>query len=315
MVRISVMELTKTLFGEEESVIGTTVIDIEDRWFNARYRDMVAADAVPIEARRLRSSNSFFSKGHLRLWVEVMSVDESNERQICLLPPSEPAPFQLRVVIWKVTQVVCLEEGVVPDLFVVGRHVLDNGVPLRQETDTHFSADDGAGTFNWRFLFDLMVPCRDPRLLLQVWDRNLLTRHDSLAEVTLDMTRDFIRARKSNCATEIPRGTVHVMHPALPGEARGLLEVQAVLLPSGEAATRPVGSGRDHPNEDPFLDGNDPHLVEHRDFIRNLEIVKNVKDLGSSLYAGFKGMVIIYAVGTVLGALVFFAFTIFIVTR
>eukprot|EP00971_Amphidinium_carterae_P126167 2499384-Amphidinium_carterae.1 len=46
-----------------------------------------------------------------------------------------------------------------------------------------------------RFLFDIWLPCRDPRLVFQVWDHNLLEASDSIAEVALDLSKDFRSAR------------------------------------------------------------------------------------------------------------------------
>merc|ERR1711879_640217 len=41
-------------------------------------------------------------------------------------------------------------------------------------------------------------------------------------------------------------------------------EMQGVIIHGMEARTRPQGWGREEPNDDPFLDPNDPHLEKGR---------------------------------------------------
>eukprot|EP00435_Cladocopium_sp_Y103_P061092 s839_g22.t1 len=95
---------------------------------------------------------------------------------------------------------------------------------------------------------------------------------------------------------------------------RGVIDLEAILLPADEVRERPAGVGRDEPNQDPFLDPNDPHLVAHRSRfsatnekiryetmvakgllgmklrewsgIANLKIVKSAKALAGGLLAG-----------------------------
>jgi len=133
--------------------------------------------------------------------------------------------------------------------------------------------------------------------------------------VTLDLSKDFLRARKENAAVDLPRGAVRLTHPAFPGDVCGVLELEGQLLPEDEAVMRPVGAGREKPNEDPFLDGEDPHLKAHRDYIANLAITKGVASLGRNLFAGMKMMTYLYIAASVIGGLVFCATTIFMITK
>lgn len=315
MLEVSVVELVPGMFGgvAAETPIGSTVIDLEDRWFNQRYHSMVKEDAVPIEARELHTQDSSFSRGHLRLWIDMMTGEESQARKLATLPSTEPFPFQLRMVIWKVTHIE-MANGEVPDIYVSGRHELDDGTKLEQRTDTHFGADDGMGTFNWRLIFDLKVPCRDPRLMLRVWNDKFIT-DDPLAEVTLDLSRDFLRARRENNVIELPRGSIRLTHPAFPGDVCGVLDLEGLLLPQDEAVMRPVGAGHEEPNEDPFLDPEDPHRKAHRDYMGNLAIVKNVQALAGGIFMGAKIMTVLYILGGAMGSIVFVITTIVTLTK
>jgi len=315
LLEVTVVELVQGLFGGTagEKAIGSTVIDLEDRWFSQRYRSMVEEDIVPIEARELHRRDTSFSRGHLRIWVDLLTAEQSQARKLAALPCTDPLPFQLRIVIWKVTNIDEVD-GQVPDIYVSGWHKLDNGQVLQERTDTHYGVDDGIGTFNWRLIFELKVPCRDPRLLLRVWNDKFIG-DNTVAEVTLDLSKDFHRARQENAAIELPRGAVRMTSPSFPGEVCGILELEGLLLPRDEAALRPVGEGREEPNEDPFLDPDDPHLKAHRSYIGNLAIVQNIQALGQSLFMGMKLMTMLYALGGVFSGLVFVVTTIIALTR
>merc|ERR1712046_560183 len=108
----------------------------------------------------------------------------------------------------------------------------------------------------------------------------------------------------SNDVVEIPRGTIPLCHPSFPGERRAILDMQGLLLPAEEAEHRIVGEGRDEPNEDPFLDPEDPHLKEHRNFVGNLAIVQNLAFAGQLIFSGVKWVTILYTMGTVIGGLI-----------
>merc|ERR1740121_2458926 len=127
-----------------------------------------------------------------------------------------------------------IKDGEQLDIYVTAKHVLDNGQELICKTDTHYDASDGKGTFNWRFIMPLMAPCQDPKLQLRVWDDNLLG-DDPLAEVTLDLAKDFHAARQHFNCIEIERGTIRLTHPAFPGQVRCELDLEAKLLPQADA--------------------------------------------------------------------------------
>jgi len=300
-LHVSIFEQQAGVLGGGEEVIGTTIIDIEDRWFHPTYHEMISSEAVPIETRNLHTTDSYFGRGHLRLWIDIMTTEQGNTQPLIRLPSADPAPFQLRIVIWKVSQ-VSLRDGEKPDVYVVGEHKLDDGTTIRKQTDTHYGCDDNLATFNWRFLFDVTVPCRDPRLQLFLWDKNFISFSEPMAEATLDLTRDFLQARKTNTAQELPRGHVKFMHPSFPGHVRGILDIEGMVLPLEEALLREVGEERNEPNEDPFLDGEDPHILAHRSAVG--DVAGTLKYVGGFLFAGFGMMTAMYVLAAVAGAVV-----------
>lgn len=76
-----------------------------------------------------------------------------------------------------------------------------NYLCLLKETDTHWRAKGGKGSFNWRMKFqvELGPRCRAtkfPYLTLQMWDRDILKWNDCIAECMLDLGTYFRRAYK-----------------------------------------------------------------------------------------------------------------------
>ena len=50
-----------------------------------------------------------------------------------------------------------------------------------QETDVHYRTSTGDGSFNWRMIFELELPCKNPLMTFKVFDKDILTRNDYLA--------------------------------------------------------------------------------------------------------------------------------------
>lgn len=54
---------------------------------------------------------------------------------------------------------------------------------------------NGKGSWNWRFKFVVTVPCKIPRLHIQMWDKDVFKWSDCIAEAVLDLKDLFKRAR------------------------------------------------------------------------------------------------------------------------
>eukprot|EP00928_Gymnodinium_smaydae_P071948 TRINITY_DN55405_c0_g1_i1.p1 TRINITY_DN55405_c0_g1~~TRINITY_DN55405_c0_g1_i1.p1 ORF type:complete len:1356 (-),score=179.29 TRINITY_DN55405_c0_g1_i1:30-4097(-) len=242
-------------------IIGHTTIDLEDRWFHPRFNKMVTTGVTPIEARRLVKEGSGFARGYIRMWVDMISAQDAQDFPALVLPDASPQEFELRIAIYKVTDIQTLDGGLACAQ-VVAKTSLDDGTVLKQITDQHKCSDDIA-TFNWRFIFNIMIPCKEPRVKFMLEDAGMMST-DMLAEVTLDFSADYTEATEG-AEVILPKGKVKLVHLAFPGQTRAVLEMEGKLLSKAEATQRKVGLGRDEPNEDPFLDPQDPHLLKGRE--------------------------------------------------
>ena len=72
-----------------DELIGTTEIDIEDRWFSKNWRSL---KHVPIETRNLYNPSSSLSQGSVKLWVEIYPR-ESKLPPIWAIAPKPPMVF------------------------------------------------------------------------------------------------------------------------------------------------------------------------------------------------------------------------------
>jgi hypothetical protein len=139
--------------GRQE--MGSTVIDLEDRWFSSAWRDKsMAIGQKPVEWRTLLLKTSRASQGSLRIWVDIMEVDDrfTNPAVDISRPPG--IPYELRLVIYSGTKLPCQDEfSAQNDAYcsvqLIGECDDNDGSPFEstQVTDTHWrcQAEDPGG--------------------------------------------------------------------------------------------------------------------------------------------------------------------------
>jgi hypothetical protein len=217
-LEISVMD--KDDIGSDD-LIGKTVIDLEDRWFDSRWQQMGRAnrimptddpnnlrwDTKPLEVRSLFAPTSNNPQGNFTCWLDILSPAEASA-----FPPDEVAlpprqVFEMRIVIWKAKDVPAQD-------LLGGQNMTDMYVQVRPEgcaeqtTDTHWRAKKGKGSFNWRMIFDVELghntrSMKFPYLSLQLWDKDLLKYNDCICESTFDMRKYYEKAYRKNCAVKL----------------------------------------------------------------------------------------------------------------
>jgi hypothetical protein len=182
-----------------DDFIGETIVDIEDRWFDKRWHSLGMSQQTderlvprPVEDRTLHSPTFFGSCGQLRLWIDILTPGDAAKYPKLDITPPPPRPFQLRVIIWRARNVAAGDAMTnMNDLYT--RCWIEGQRP--QETDTHWRAKGGKGSFNWRFKFDIELPYDHPVLTFQLWDRDILKWNDCIAEASVDITPFFRKAR------------------------------------------------------------------------------------------------------------------------
>lgn len=110
------------LVGKDE-LIGTTTIDIEDRFFSPEWRALSQRvsggvgstgppqQCWPIETRTLRDNGSFKSRGQVQCWVDVLQKAEARAHPPIEIAMAPPQDFELRVIVYKTRKVPIMDES------------------------------------------------------------------------------------------------------------------------------------------------------------------------------------------------------------
>ncbi|EEA05687.1 C2 domain-containing protein [Cryptosporidium muris RN66] len=283
-----------------EEVIGTTFIDIEDRWFHPKVRTMIETNTVPIELRTLRIDNSIVSHGTLRAWYEILSEQAAKAIPVTPLASADPQTFQLRIVVWRVRQVP-VESNTSISLYVSAVYNQEENNSETQSTETHYNSKDGTGVFNWRFVYNIKIPTQYPILKVQLWSYGLI-QSENIGECSIDFSNDFGKARKhSSQILRIPRTWYGFTHPIQTNLQQGQVELEIAIVPSKISDVNPVGKGRDPPNVDPFLED----ITENRTYVDWKGIGEVISSATSSIWTKAKRAFIIGAIIGVIALIIF----------
>jgi len=202
-------------FGSDD-LIGKTVVDLEDRWFDQRWQRMGIENKIPdvgktrwatkpLERRSLFTDTKNLEQGKLECYVDIMPSHEAEmyPKDDIELPPSQM--FEVRVVVWRARDMVSMDVMEdMNDLYFTG---WVEGCE-KQSTDIHWRARNGKGSFNWRMKFDVELghnttAMKFPYLHMQAWDKDLLKYSDCIAESFIDLGKSFKRAYKKNQTIEV----------------------------------------------------------------------------------------------------------------
>lgn len=243
-----------------DSKIGTTRIDLEDRFFNEQW---MALKEKPAETRPLHIRTCKRAQGYIRLWVEIFE-EGKNIPEICNIAAKPPANFEARLIIWKTEDVPCNDIEGLSDLYVVAKL---NSLPEKL-TDTHFRAASGKGSWNWRLKFSLTLPNPLSNILtLQIWDKDILSGNDIISEHSLefdDMAKEAWEEGTTVKMLKAPEGFAGLVNHKksdvfwvdckMPGgDDGGKVSISFELIPQEIADNNKVGEARDEPNHSPVL--------------------------------------------------------------
>lgn len=259
-LKIQVWDLDD-LFSDEK--IGTTKIDLEDRFFNESWNKMVEK---PIEVRKLLVKSCKQPKGFLRLWVEIHP--SNNVPSPWDLTPKPPEKFQVRLIVWKCEDVPNMDSEGVSDLYVVASLNDEE----KKETDTHYRAAGGEASWNWRMKFNILVSEETKCVLnLSLWDRDILSSNDAIGDACLDLTSLTHQALETGEIVKKYGTSGRLSERALRKESErffvnfktkdekgadkdvGKVMISVEIVPEAKALACNNGEGRSEPNIEPSL--------------------------------------------------------------
>ena len=269
--------------------LGHCLVDVEARLLSERWSSEFS-DKPPLEVRKLLDKHGNEGFGELEIIVEIHEGHDNVPKAIVIQPPPV-VEVEMRVCVFKARNMVNKDVGGKNDLYfklnVIGLDRTSARFSETQSTDIHWFAQKGEGSFNYRNIFPLTLPCNRIGLRVSAYDKDLLTGDDNIGENKINlnqMCKELIRkvstfgemspecvveykydpiadesfAERFNVFQKMLDGPqigkwVKMYHPTLPGESQGEVEIMITLLPKKQALERPVGKGRELPNRDPEL--------------------------------------------------------------
>ena len=263
-----------------DDLIGSTTIDLEDRYYN---EDWIKMKYKPIETRPLIHPDMEGSQGKLIMWLEMFEEDKKAQNIPWKIDPQPTIEFQVRLVIWETEDMEIMDIEGTSDIYVIG--YIDQ--KESQKTDIHFRCQTGVGSFNWRMLLPLKLPIQRPTLTIQVYDKDIFSSDDYMCGATINM-KDIVNIPKlldmpvsltSDFYADLSKeeketlGEIEFLSPeddedgikfwvqcykgrkesGVRGEKSGRVMCSLEIFPKKIADLDVVGKGREEPNVNPYL--------------------------------------------------------------
>jgi len=163
-----------------DDLIGYTVIDLEDRYYNDDWQNM---KNKPVEIRPLIHPDINGAQGQVYLWLEMFESAEKSKYPPWKIDPQPLCELQVRLIIWETEDMEMMDVEGTSDIYVIG--YIDQ--KEMQKTDIHFRCQTGAASFNWRMLLPLRLPVQKPVITLQVYDKDIFSSDDYMCGTTIDL--------------------------------------------------------------------------------------------------------------------------------
>ena len=167
------------IFGDDLN--GETMVDLEDRYFSTDWNSIITK---PIETRKLYHQSSNAPQGTVKMWVEIISMQEDKSKHpVFDISPKPQEEFEIRVAVWDTEDLKSMDVEGTTDGFI--KCFMD--AKHAQETDTHFRNQDGKCSFNYRLLFRHKHPNNKQKLTVQAYDRDFFKSNDLIGEDQIDL--------------------------------------------------------------------------------------------------------------------------------
>ena len=241
-----------------DTMIGRTYVDLEDRWFDRDWRRLRDIQQVPKEHRVLLNDYSLVSQGKMEMWVEMYEPKKAIDVPLVSIESPQVTEWELRLVVWETRKVPKVSDKRSTNMYVSGELLYFDmdGVPAPKqvfETDVHEGVRDGSGKFNWRMKYRIPIPCKTPRLRIQVHDYEMFGIDTFICDCVINLNHILKEAMHSGEEVSKPKSYFRLSSSNFAGDSRGEIDLQINILPEKVFTKSPVGMARDKPNDDPFL--------------------------------------------------------------
>jgi len=254
------------LVGREQ-LLGSTVVDLEDRWHSDSLKRATRRKRVPVEHRPLVGSGlAGKNGGSLEMRIEMLDSVKASEEPAANLAKPAPTVLEVRFVIRSTTG-VRIVDGEHTDVKVVvelecDEYLADQSIyPKSQSTDTHHNSRTGDAVFNWRVVFpQIAMPTTGCNVHFKVYDANTIVGDTYIGEVVIDIRRYLSKVSRDLDMFVIEKGELAFKDGHSIGVDRkdevcdvGKVQFEMHVLTQGEAVHKLAGLGREEPNCYPQL--------------------------------------------------------------
>ena len=171
-----------------DELIGSTSIDLEDRYFNSEWQQL---KFKPIEVRSLTHPDISGKQGNISLWVEIFDRKDSINMTPWQIAPEPLSKVEIRLVVWETEEMRMMDAEDTSDIYVTA--FVDP--KDKQSTDVHYRCQTGNASFNWRIVLPLDVPRVNNRLTLHCYDKDIFSKDDFISGAEIDLT-DILKIPK-----------------------------------------------------------------------------------------------------------------------
>lgn len=115
------------------------------------------------------------------MFLEIIpSSETAMVKEIWEVAPKPEVEYELRAVVWHCDDCPTMDVEDCSDLFVTAKVGEES-----QQTDVHYRSQDGNGSFNYRMIFPVTLPMKDPSITFAIWDKDILSPSDFISEGSL----------------------------------------------------------------------------------------------------------------------------------
>ena len=171
-----------------DDLIGSTLIDLEDRYYNAEWQKL---EHKPVEVRKLFHPDINGEQGLVYMWLEMFKSSEKSTVKPWKIEPEPITEFEVRFIVWETEDIKMMDVEGTSDVYVIG-YVTQDDI---QKTDVHYRCQTGAASFNWRMLLPLRLPVDKPELTMQVYDKDLFASDDFICGAVINL-KDLVTIPK-----------------------------------------------------------------------------------------------------------------------
>jgi len=256
-LEVSIMD-SEDMSISGDALIGSTVIDLEDRWHSKKWKMGSDRQLVPIESRNVFVPGApDRNNGCIQMFIEMLESSQASDKKPSPLISAGDTFVEIRMVV-RSAEVMSLGEDEFMDVSVGAVFDCDKyegQSPISQETDIHYHSD-GLCKYDWRVVFPkIRTPVLNCIVEIRLYQASAVFGNTMLGSTRLDLKRYTERVAATMDKVDLPAVPLKMTGGPNddPNEDIGTVTLEAVIMSDAEAQDCQAGLGRDQPNAHPAL--------------------------------------------------------------